>query len=104
MYVRTYVCTYICSLSSFAVDLISLTNDQLISMPDLADMLAERTRNTSWVVVMKALITAHNMMVLGNEVCVCVCVCVRACVRACVRYNSVCVYYIRTYIYIYCNT
>ena len=39
-----------------------------MSMPELADMLLERTRNGSWVVVFKALISTHNLLVLGNEV------------------------------------
>lgn len=37
-------------------------------MPELADMMLERTRNGSWVVVFKALISTHNLLVLGNEV------------------------------------
>lgn len=39
-----------------------------MSMPELADMMLERTRNGSWVVVFKALISTHNLLVLGNEV------------------------------------
>lgn len=48
--------------------LIGLTEDQRMSMPELADMMLERTRNGNWVVVFKALISTHNLMVLGNEV------------------------------------
>ena len=39
-----------------------------MSMPELADMMLERTHNGSWVVVFKALISTHNLLVLGNEV------------------------------------
>ena len=39
-----------------------------MSMPELADMMLERTRNGNWVVVFKALISTHNLMVLGNGV------------------------------------
>lgn len=48
--------------------LITLTNNPHVSMPTLVEMLGERLTNSSWVVVMKALITSHNLMTLGNEV------------------------------------
>ena len=48
--------------------LITLTNNPQVSMPTLVDMLGERLTNSSWVVVMKALITTHNLITLGNEV------------------------------------
>ena len=48
--------------------LIRLTEDPNVSMPDIVGMLSERLRNSNWVVVFKALITTHNLMVLGNEV------------------------------------
>ena len=38
-------------------------------MATLSDLIFERLKNTSWVVVFKNLITAHNLMTLGNEVC-----------------------------------
>ena len=33
----------------------------------MADLLIERTQNTSWVVTYKALITIHHLMCYGNE-------------------------------------
>jgi phosphatidylinositol-binding clathrin assembly protein len=33
----------------------------------MADLLIERTQNTSWVVTFKALITIHHLMCYGNE-------------------------------------
>lgn len=47
--------------------LINLTNDPHCSMATLSDLIFERLKNTSWVVVFKNLITAHNLMTLGNE-------------------------------------
>ncbi|XP_069046110.1 phosphatidylinositol binding clathrin assembly protein a isoform X9 [Lepisosteus oculatus] len=38
-----------------------------VNIPQLADTLFERTTNSSWVVVFKALITTHHLMVYGNE-------------------------------------
>uniref|UniRef100_A0A8C2YZ74 Si:ch211-200p22.4 n=1 Tax=Cyclopterus lumpus TaxID=8103 RepID=A0A8C2YZ74_CYCLU len=38
-----------------------------VSIPQLADTLFERTANSSWVVVFKALITSHHLMMYGNE-------------------------------------
>jgi UDP-N-acetylenolpyruvoylglucosamine reductase len=48
--------------------LINLTNSPSVSMPQLADMIGERLQNNNWIVAMKALITAHNLLTLGNEV------------------------------------
>ena len=45
-----------------------MTNDSKVSMPVLADLLADRLRINNWVVAFKALITSHNLMTLGNEV------------------------------------
>jgi hypothetical protein len=39
-----------------------------VSIPQLADLLIERTQNSSWVVSFKALITIHHLMCFGNEV------------------------------------
>lgn len=36
----------------------------------MADTLFERATNSSWVVVFKALVTTHHLMVHGNEVSV----------------------------------
>ncbi|KFV17418.1 Phosphatidylinositol-binding clathrin assembly protein, partial [Tauraco erythrolophus] len=47
--------------------LIQCTNEMNVNIPQLADMLFERTANSSWVVVFKALITTHHLMMYGNE-------------------------------------
>lgn len=47
--------------------LIHLTSDPACHIPNLADLLNERLRNSKWVVVFKGLILAHNLMTLGNE-------------------------------------
>lgn len=39
-----------------------------MSVEHLADVLSEKTRSSSWVVVFKALVTVHHLMVHGNEV------------------------------------
>jgi hypothetical protein len=39
-----------------------------VSIPQLADLLIERTQNSSWVVSFKSLITIHHLMSYGNEV------------------------------------
>lgn len=52
----------------FLADLIHCTNELNVSVPHLADTLFERTANNSWVVVFKALVTTHHLMMYGNEV------------------------------------
>ena len=52
----------------FAVDLIWCTNVGDVSIPDLVKHLLERTQSTSWVVVLKALLTMHDVINYGNEV------------------------------------
>lgn len=52
----------------FNLDLIQCTNEMNVNIPQLADTLFERTANSSWVVVFKALITTHHLMMYGNEV------------------------------------
>ncbi|KAI9520846.1 hypothetical protein NQZ68_013251 [Dissostichus eleginoides] len=47
--------------------LIQATQDTNVNIPSLADTLLERVGNASWVVVYKALITTHHLMVHGNE-------------------------------------
>ncbi|GIY09561.1 phosphatidylinositol-binding clathrin assembly protein LAP [Caerostris darwini] len=47
--------------------LLHCTNEPNVSIPQLANLLIERTQNTSWVVVFKALITVHHLMCYGNE-------------------------------------
>lgn len=50
------------------LDLNALTREQNINIPELADLLIERTKQTKWVVVFKSLITTHHLMCYGNEV------------------------------------
>ncbi|XP_078544895.1 phosphatidylinositol-binding clathrin assembly protein-like isoform X2 [Lissotriton helveticus] len=47
--------------------LLQCTNEMNVNIPQLADTLFERTANNSWVVVFKALITTHHLMMYGNE-------------------------------------
>ncbi|XP_071053271.1 phosphatidylinositol-binding clathrin assembly protein LAP-like isoform X2 [Onthophagus taurus] len=47
--------------------LLHCTNEPNVSIPQLANLLIERSQNTNWVVVYKALITVHNLMCYGNE-------------------------------------
>ncbi|CAF1145829.1 unnamed protein product [Adineta ricciae] len=47
--------------------LLQATNEMNVSIPQLADLLIERTQNSSWVVSYKALITIHHLMCFGNE-------------------------------------
>jgi hypothetical protein len=48
--------------------LLQATNEMNVSIPQLADLLIERTQNSSWVVSFKSLITIHHLMCFGNEV------------------------------------
>lgn len=50
-------------------DLIQCTNEPNVSIPQLANLLIERTQQTSWVIVFKSLVSVHNLMNYGNEVC-----------------------------------
>ena len=52
----------------FYVDLLQCTHEANVSVPQLADLIIQRGQSTNWVVVFKALITAHNIMNYGNEV------------------------------------
>ncbi|XP_026149118.1 clathrin coat assembly protein AP180 isoform X2 [Mastacembelus armatus] len=47
--------------------LIQATQESNVNVPQMADTLMERAGNASWVVVFKALITTHHVMVHGNE-------------------------------------
>ncbi|XP_021373620.1 phosphatidylinositol-binding clathrin assembly protein LAP-like isoform X1 [Mizuhopecten yessoensis] len=47
--------------------LLQCTNEPNVSIPQLADLLIERTQHQNWVVVFKSLITIHNLMNYGNE-------------------------------------
>ncbi|KAK2491886.1 hypothetical protein MC885_006752, partial [Smutsia gigantea] len=48
-------------------DLIQYINETSMSVERLADVLSGKTRSSSWVVVFKALVTVHHLMVHGNE-------------------------------------
>ncbi|KAI5236176.1 Phosphatidylinositol-Binding Clathrin Assembly Protein [Manis pentadactyla] len=48
-------------------DLIKYINETNMSVEHLADVLCEKTRSSSWVVVFKALVTVHHLMMHGNE-------------------------------------
>lgn len=50
------------------LDLIQYINETNMSVEHLANILSEKTRSSSWVVVFKALVTVHHLMVHGNEV------------------------------------
>ncbi|KAI4463869.1 clathrin assembly protein [Holotrichia oblita] len=47
--------------------LVHCTNEPNVSIPQMANLLIERSQNTSWVVVFKSLITTHHIMCYGNE-------------------------------------
>ncbi|XP_037962529.2 phosphatidylinositol-binding clathrin assembly protein LAP isoform X2 [Plutella xylostella] len=47
--------------------LVHCTNEPNVSIPQLANLLVERTQNTNWVVVYKSLITVHHLLAYGNE-------------------------------------
>ncbi|XP_052002956.1 clathrin coat assembly protein AP180-like [Xyrauchen texanus] len=47
--------------------LIQATQDSNVNIPQMADTLFERAGNASWIVVFKALVTTHHLMVNGNE-------------------------------------
>lgn len=50
-----------------SIDLIACTNEPNVSIPQMANLLIERTQHLSWAVVFKALITIHQLMSFGNE-------------------------------------
>uniref|UniRef100_A0A2C9JNZ5 ENTH domain-containing protein n=1 Tax=Biomphalaria glabrata TaxID=6526 RepID=A0A2C9JNZ5_BIOGL len=47
--------------------LLQCTNEPNVSIPQMADLLIERTQHQSWVVVFKSLVSIHNLMNYGNE-------------------------------------
>ncbi|XP_062941088.1 phosphatidylinositol-binding clathrin assembly protein-like [Cynocephalus volans] len=47
--------------------LIQYINETNMSVQHLADVLYKKTRSSNWVVVFKALVTVHHLMVHGNE-------------------------------------
>lgn len=66
---ENYFSVYILILVVFShLDLIQYINETNKSVEHLADVLSEKTRSSSWVVVFKALVTVHHLMVHGNEV------------------------------------
>ncbi|VDL18924.1 unnamed protein product [Hymenolepis diminuta] len=48
-------------------NLVRLSNEPNVSIPLLVNFLLERTREKSWVIVFKALITTHHLLNYGNE-------------------------------------
>lgn len=52
----------------FFPDLVHCTNEPNVSIPQMANLLIERSQNNNWVVVYKALVTVHHIMCYGNEV------------------------------------
>ncbi|DAA13240.1 TPA: phosphatidylinositol-binding clathrin assembly protein-like [Bos taurus] len=55
------------SRNTWRVNLIQYINGTNMSVVHLADVLSEKTGSSSWVVVFKALVTVHHLMVYGNE-------------------------------------
>ncbi|ESO87299.1 hypothetical protein LOTGIDRAFT_107445 [Lottia gigantea] len=47
--------------------LLQCTSEPNVSIPQLANLLIERTQHPNWVVVFKSLISVHNLMNYGNE-------------------------------------
>lgn len=47
--------------------LVHCTTEPNVSILQLANLLIERSQNSSWVVVFKALVTVHHLMCYGNE-------------------------------------
>uniref|UniRef100_A0A915HRK8 ENTH domain-containing protein n=1 Tax=Romanomermis culicivorax TaxID=13658 RepID=A0A915HRK8_ROMCU len=47
--------------------LLHCTNEPNVSIPQLANMLVERTTSSNWCTVYKAMISIHNLMCYGNE-------------------------------------
>jgi len=60
--------TFCLSSPRCSSDLLQATQEDTVNVPLMADTLMERVGNASWVVVFKALITTHHLMVTGNEV------------------------------------
>lgn len=47
--------------------LLHCTNEPNVSIPQLANLLIERTTSSNWCTVYKAMISIHNLMCYGNE-------------------------------------
>jgi len=63
VYAVAIICREYC-----VVDLIWCTNISNASIPELVKHLLERIQATNWVVVLKALLTIHDIINYGNEV------------------------------------
>lgn len=50
------------------IDLAACTQNEHVSIPNIAELIFERISNSSWVVVFKAECTFHHLMSYGNEV------------------------------------
>lgn len=57
----------IARMSAYFTDLLHCTNEPNVSIPQLANLLIERTMNGSWIVVFKSLVTVHHLMCYGSE-------------------------------------
>ncbi|XP_077868551.1 phosphatidylinositol-binding clathrin assembly protein LAP-like isoform X1 [Saccoglossus kowalevskii] len=47
--------------------LLQCTHEPNVNIPQLGELLIDRSNNTSWVIVFKALVTSHHLCVYGNE-------------------------------------
>lgn len=56
-------------IKPFFSDLVHCTNEPNVSIPQLANLLVERTQSANWIVVYKSLLTVHHLLAYGNEVC-----------------------------------
>lgn len=59
---------FVYAILYFITDLIQATQESNVNIPQMADTLFERAGNASWIVVFKALVATHHLMVHGNEV------------------------------------
>ncbi|KAG8521355.1 Phosphatidylinositol-binding clathrin assembly protein, partial [Galemys pyrenaicus] len=57
----------LCDILLLSTDLTQYINETNMSVAHLADILSKKTSSSSWVVVFKALVTVHHLMVHGNE-------------------------------------
>lgn len=63
-----FICLFIYLFIFLGTDLLHCTNEPNVSIPQLANLLIERSQNSNWVVVFKSLVTTHHLMCYGNEV------------------------------------
>ena len=54
---------------SIFADLLHCTEEPNVSIPQLANLLLDRLQHPNWIVVYKALVSIHHLMLYGNEVC-----------------------------------